>query len=85
MLTKCPKCGSQVGRGRRSEIMRMLSEKLKVYRYRCKSRECGWESIVLPDASKKKLRNYLLIAICIIFLLAICFSVLVNVLNATQN
>ena len=61
MLKNCPKCGSSVVRGRRTEMMRTLSEKLKVYRYRCKNQECNWESIVLPDASKAKLKKYLLI------------------------
>lgn len=61
MLKNCPKCGDSVVRGRRTAMMRTFSEKLKVYRYRCKNQKCNWESIVLPDVSKAKLKKYLLI------------------------
>jgi hypothetical protein len=68
MIKNCPKCGASVVRGRRSEMMRTLSEKLKVYRYRCKSKECNWESVVIPNSSKAKLKKYLLILVGMIVL-----------------
>jgi len=85
MVKQCPKCGASAVRSGRSQMMRSLSENLRIYKYQCKSPECNWQSLVIPSSSKRKLRNYLLSAFGFIFVVGLTFRLFQFLVNATQE
>jgi hypothetical protein len=59
----------------RSELTRSIDRVIHVYQFKCKDKQCGWQGLVVPSASRKRLINILIIAGLSVLLILISVQV----------